>query len=132
MNCLLNLFWIILGGFWNAIAWGFIGVLWCITILGIPVGKQCFKMARLSFAPFGKAIFVKRSSGSVILNILWLIFGGLPLGFAHLASGVVLCLTIIGIPFGWQQFKLMRLAFMPFGAEVYSEGAMDQVTIYYQ
>ena len=94
------------------------GCLWCITIIGIPIGKQCFKFASLSFFPFGKEVEYGGGAGSLILNIIWLGVTGLPMALEHLACGVLLCMTLIGIPFGLQQFKLAKLALMPFGAEI--------------
>ncbi len=93
-------------------------ILWCITIIGIPVGLQCFKFASLSFFPFGKEVSYGGGAGSLILNIIWLVVSGLPLALEHLVFGMVLCITVIGIPFGLQQFKLAKLALMPFGAEI--------------
>lgn len=95
------------------------GCLWCITVVGIPVGLQCFKFAALSFFPFGKEVRYGGGAGSFLLNIIWLLVSGLPLAMEHLVLGVGLCITIIGIPFGVQQFKLAKLALMPFGADVY-------------
>jgi len=118
MGCLGNLLWFIFGGFISGISWGLAGILWCITIIGIPVGTQCFKFAALSFFPFGKEVTYGGGTGSLILNIIWLIVSGLPLAAEHLAIGLILCITIIGIPFGLQQFKLAKLALMPFGATV--------------
>lgn len=118
MGCLGNFLWFIFGGFISGISWCLAGVLWCITIVGIPVGTQCFKFAALSFFPFGKEVTYGGGAGSLILNILWLIVSGLPLAAEHLALGLALCITVIGIPFGLQQFKLAKLALMPFGATV--------------
>lgn len=118
MGCLGNLLWFIFGGFISGLSWCLAGVIWCITIIGIPVGTQCFKMAGLSFFPFGKEVTYGGGAGSLILNVIWLIISGLPLAIEHLAIGAVLCITIIGIPFGLQQFKLAKLALMPFGATV--------------
>ena len=114
MGCLGNLLWFIFGGCISGLSWCLAGCLWCITIIGIPVGLQCFKFASLSFFPFGKEV----SYGSLILNIIWLVVSGLPLALEHLVFGVALCITVIGIPFGLQQFKLAKLALMPFGAEI--------------
>lgn len=114
-----NLIWMIFGGLLSAIAWFVIACLWSVTIIGIPVGKQCFKMAKLSLFPFGKDVVNEGSGlGSFLLNILWLIFGGLELAAMHLSFGVILAITIIGIPFAKQQFKLAVLSLMPFGARV--------------
>ena len=118
MGCLGNFLWFIFGGFVSGLSWCLAGVIWCITIIGIPVGTQCFKMAGLSVFPFGKEVTYGGGAGSLILNVLWLIISGLPLAIEHLAIGAALCITIIGIPFGLQQFKLAKLALMPFGATV--------------
>jgi uncharacterized membrane protein YccF (DUF307 family) len=95
-----------------------VGLLWCITIVGIPIGKQCFKMAKLSFAPFGKEVEYGGGPVSLIVNILWLLFGGFEMAAGFAVLGLILCITIIGIPFGMQMFKLARLALMPFGTKV--------------
>lgn len=92
------------------LSWGLMGCLWCITVVGIPVGLQCFKFAALSFFPFGKEVQYGGGAGSFLLNIIWLFVSGLPLALEHLVIGVGLCITIIGIPFGLQQFKLAKLA----------------------
>lgn len=120
MNFLGNVIWLIFGGLVGAISWFLAGCLWCITIIGIPVGLQCFKIAGLSLWPFGKQVVYSSSSMSLIVNIIWLIVSGLPLAIGHFISGLLLCITIIGIPFGRQSFKLAQLALMPFGARVVS------------
>ena len=119
MSCLGNIIWFIFGGFFNALGWFFIGCLWSITIIGIPIGSQCFKMARLQLAPFGKKIVTTNdSSMSLVLNILWIIFGGLELCIANLLSALFLCITIVGITFAVQSLKLAKLSLMPFGKEI--------------
>lgn len=118
MNVIANILWIILGGLPLAISWAVIGLLWCITIVGAPVGIQCFKIARLALAPFGAEVRYGGGAPSLVLNILWLIFGGLALAIAGAVSGIILCITIIGIPAGLQAFKFASLALMPFGAKV--------------
>ncbi len=118
MGCIGNLLWFIFGGFWSGLSWCLVGLLWCITIVGIPIGKQCFKMAHLSFMPFGKNVEYGGGTVSFLVNLLWLIFGGLVMAIEFAAIGLVLCITFIGIPFGVQMFKLAKLALMPFGAEV--------------
>ncbi|MBO0442730.1 YccF domain-containing protein [Vagococcus fluvialis] len=120
MNFLGNLIWLIFGGLIGAISWFLAGCLWCVTIIGIPVGLQCFKIAGLSLWPFGKQVVYSNSSMSLLVNIIWLIVSGLPLAIGHFISGLLLCITIIGIPFGRQSFKLAQLALMPFGARVVS------------
>ena len=119
MSCLGNIIWFVFGGFFNAIGWFLAGCLWCITIIGIPIGKQCFKMAGLQLAPFGKEVITKNDSGvNLVLNILWIIFGGFELCIANLISALFLCITIIGIPFAAQSLKLEYLSLMPFGKEI--------------
>lgn len=119
MGCLGNLLWFIFGGFISGLSWCVAGCLWCISIVGIPVGMQCFKFAGLSFFPFGKEVHYGGGVGSLLLNIIWLIVSGIPLAIESVVIGCVLCVTIIGIPFGLQQFKLAKLALMPFGSTVY-------------
>ena len=119
MRILLNILWIIFGGFVSALGWWLTGLLWCITIVGIPVGKQCFKLSSISLNPFGKEInYDRQGAGSFLLNIFWFIFGGLEMAIANFLLGLVLCVTIIGIPFGKQFFKIASLSLHPFGADV--------------
>lgn len=117
MKLLGNIIWIIFGGLFTALAWLIVGLLLCITIIGIPLGKQCFKFAKLSLAPFGKKVklnFVKHP----IANLLWLIIFGWGMFLGYLAAGIACCITIIGIPAGLQAFKFSILALAPFGAKV--------------
>ena len=119
MKLIGNLLWLVLTGLASALAWFILGVIWCITIIGIPFGKQCFKIAKLSAWPFGTT--VKTNFGShPIANVIWILFGGLELCIAYLVVGVIWCVTIIGIPMGLQAFKLTKLALLPFGASVNS------------
>lgn len=118
MSTLGNIIWIITGGILAALAWGLVGCLWCITIIGIPIGLQCFKMAGLSLMPFGRDVVYGGGAGSFIVNIIWICISGIELAAGFLLIGVAFCCTIIGIPFGLQFFKFAKLALMPFGAEV--------------
>lgn len=118
VSCLGNLIWFLFGGFWNGLAWLLIGILWSLTIVGLPIGRQCFKLAKMSSFPFGKDIVYHDSNVSLILNIIWLIFGGIELAIVHLASALILFVTIVGIPFAKQQMKLAQLALFPFGTEI--------------
>lgn len=118
MGCLGNLLWFVFGGWVSGLSWALTGCLWCISIVGLPIGLQCFKFAALSFFPFGKEVTYGGGAGSLLLNIIWLLVSGLPLAIESALMGCLLCCTIIGIPFGLQQFKLAKLALMPFGAEV--------------
>ena len=119
MSFIGNVLWFIFGGFISGIGWIGIGLLWCLTIVGIPVGMQCFKLAALQFAPFGKEVVtVNESEGTLLLNLLWIIFGGIPLALANLASAATFAITIVGIPFAIQSLKLAYLSLMPFGKEI--------------
>lgn len=118
MRTLGNFIWFLCGGAISALGWTAAGVLWCLTILGIPVGLMCFKIAGLTLFPFKKTVIRRQPMPHILLNILWMIFGGIELAIGHILFGAILCLTIVGIPFGKQHFKLAGLALMPFGAEV--------------
>ena len=118
MKLIGNLLWIILCGLVLALLWFIFGLLWCITIAGIPVGIQCFKFASLCIGPFGRNVYFGGSPVSLLLNILWIIFGGIEIAVVALIIGAILCITIIGIPFGMQCFKIAKLALMPFGADI--------------
>lgn len=117
MKTLANIIWFIFGGIWLGLAWAFLGILLCITIIGIPLGKQCFKAATLTFMPFGKKV-VTNFSKHPIANIIWILVCGWEMAMGYLVSGIICCITIIGIPLGLQSFKLMALALLPFGATV--------------
>jgi len=118
MTFLGNLLWLVSGGLLVSLGWFVSGLLWCLTVVGIPWGIQCFKFAKLSLAPFGKEVIPGGGAPSLIANVLWLMISGIPMAMGHVVAGVILCLTIIGIPFGRQHFKLAALALTPFGARV--------------
>ena len=117
MKTLGNIIWFLLVGLWSAIGYFFGGIILCITIIGIPFGKQLFKMAGLMIWPFGKTINTDFNKHP-FANLFWLLFGGLTEALGFFIVGVILCITIIGIPFGKQSFKLARLALAPFGSVV--------------
>lgn len=118
MKTIGNLIWFLFGGLWMGLGWTLVGLVWCISIIGIPVGIQCFKFARLAFFPFGKVIVYDGGAPSLLCNILWLIFGGFALAISAAIHGLIFCITIVGIPFGMQCFKFARLALTPFGSDV--------------
>ena len=118
MKFLGNVLWFIFGGVISGLTWWIVGCLWCITIIGIPIGRQCFKIAGLSFFPFGKEVIYGGGAASLIANIFWLLLTGIPMAIANAVWGCVLCVTIIGIPFGKQFFMLAKLSLMPFGATI--------------
>jgi len=119
MNFIGNVIWLILGGIFAAILWALAGVILCITIIGIPFGLQCFKIANFVLWPFGKEIELGHfGAGGLILNIIWIIVFGWGFAVTHLVIGLLFCLTIIGIPFGLQHFKFAQLGLIPFGAKI--------------
>ncbi|MBS1664252.1 MAG: YccF domain-containing protein [Bacteroidetes bacterium] len=121
MNFIGNLIWLICGGLAAALGYIVGGFLLCLTIVGIPFGLQCFKIAALVLWPFGRKVVPSNSSGgcfSLLFNIIWLLCGGLYTAVVHLFFAALLFITIIGIPFARQHLKLMELSLMPFGKEV--------------
>lgn len=122
MHLLGNLIWIIFGGLVSAILWFIAGLLCCITFIGIPFGIQCFKIASFVLSPFGRDIEIGGFGiGGFIGNIIWIILLGWELFIAHFIIGLLFCITIIGIPFGKQHFKLAKLSLVPFGARIYTK-----------
>ena len=120
MRTIGNILWFLFGGFFSGLAWVLTGLILCITIIGIPFGKQCFKFASMSFFPFGKDIVFGGGAVSLLLNIFWLIFFGIEMAICNFIFGLVWCVTIVGIPFGKQFFKIAKLSLTPFGAEIVS------------
>ena len=121
MNILLNILWIVFGGFMIAVEYLVSSILMMITIIGIPFGLQTIKLTRVALFPFGTKVIDSNSGNgclNLIMNIIWWIVGGIPIALTHLGWGLLLCITIIGIPFGIQHFKLARLALFPFGKTV--------------
>ena len=119
MRLIGNILWIIFGGLLSALGWIAAGIAWCVTIVGIPIGLQCFKLASISFNPFGKEVIYEDSGAvSFLVNVLWLLLSGWVLALCNFILGCVLCVTIVGIPFGKQFFKIARLSLRPFGAVV--------------
>lgn len=117
LRVISNILWVIFGGLILMLLWVFIGVLFCVTIVGIPFGVQCFKAAKLSLVPYGKKVVLNVGEHPVA-NVLWALIGGWGMALLYLFFGILNCITIIGIPKGIQCFKIMKLAFFPFGAEV--------------
>ena len=116
MKTLGNILWVLLGGFEWAIALFFEGIVCCVTIIGIPVGLQLFKLAGFVIWPFGKKVTPVNPSGAKkVLNVIWAIFFGWETALAFLLFGVLCCITIIGIPFGKQYFKIAKFVLLPLG-----------------
>lgn len=121
MSLFLNILWIIFGGLAICIEYLLASIAMMVTIVGIPFGLQTLKLGILSLSPFGKAVTEDTSSNgclSLFMNIIWLFVGGLWICLSHLVFGLLLCITIVGIPFGTQHFKMARLALMPFGKKI--------------
>ena len=121
MSLIGNLIWFIFGGLLLGIGYLFGGMVLCLTIVGIPFGLQIIKLGLFAMWPFGGEVVPGNNASGclpLLLNVLWIICGGIEVALTHLALGIVFSITIVGIPFGMQHFKLMMLALMPFGHEV--------------
>ena len=118
MSLLGNLIWFIFGGFLSGLGWILSGTLWCISIVGIPYGRQCFKFASMSFSPFGKHIEYGGGTVSFIVNVIWFLVSGMWMAIGNFMLGCFWCITIVGIPFGKQFFKIAKLSLAPFGAKI--------------
>jgi uncharacterized membrane protein YccF (DUF307 family) len=117
-SVVLNILWLVLSGFWLAILYAVVGVVLCVTIIGIPFGLQCFKLAVFALWPFGRIVVPgpnAPSAWTLLGNVIWFVLVGIWMALAHLVTGVLLCLTIIGIPLGLGNFKLIPLILFPFG-----------------
>jgi uncharacterized membrane protein YccF (DUF307 family) len=124
MRLLGNLIWLIFGGFITFIGYLVGGIVLCITIVGIPFGLQIFKLAEVTLWPFNKTFELSDWAPgclSTIMNVIWLVVAGFWIVITHLVFGILLTLTIVGIPWAKQHFKLMSLAITPFGRRVVSK-----------
>lgn len=120
MKTILNILWLVLSGFWMAIGYAVAGIVCCILIITIPFGVASFRMANYALWPFGRTVERKPSAGAMSLfgNILWLVLAGWWLAIGHIATGIALCVTIIGIPLGVASFKMVPLSLMPLGMRI--------------
>ena len=121
MNFIGNILWVIFGGLVLSLGYILGGLLLCLTIVGIPFGVQIMKLGLFALWPFGGEVVPSKGQPgclSILFNVLWIIFGGIEVALGHLTMGVLFCITIVGIPFGMQHFKLMMLALLPFGNTV--------------
>jgi uncharacterized membrane protein YccF (DUF307 family) len=116
-----NILWLVLAGFWLALAYAVAGVVMFLLIVTIPFGIQAFKLANFTLWPFGRTV-VARADASTVLgvigNVIWIVVAGIELAIVHVVAGVMLCLTIIGIPLGLACFKLIPLCLLPFGKDI--------------
>jgi uncharacterized membrane protein YccF (DUF307 family) len=124
MRTVLNVVWLVLAGFWMAIAYALVGLVCFITIIGIPFGIACFRIADYCLWPFGRTIEVRRDAGvgSLIGNVLWLLLAGWWLAIGHVLAGIAFCVTIIGIPLGLASFKIIPITLFPLGVEIVPVG----------
>lgn len=120
-----NLLWLTIGFGWlPALAWFLIGLLWAITIVGLPIAFACWRISRHTLLPFGyqlidaRLVGERRIPGTMLVNFLWILFGGLWLAIGHALHGLALCLTVVGIPFGLAHFKLAQACFAPLGKRI--------------
>jgi len=116
-----NILWFVFGGVFIGLGHLVGGVGLCLTVVGIPFGIQAFKLGIASFAPFGKEVVERERANSplrVIFNVLWIVLFGWEIAVAHLVLGVLLALTLVGIPFALQHLKLVPLALIPFGRDL--------------
>lgn len=121
MSVLGNIIWLVFGGFFMALEYLVSGFLLCCTIICIPFGLQVFKIGLVALLPFSQTTVVEEGSRScleIIMNVIWFFIGGIWIALSHLGWGLFFCITIVGIPFGIQHFKLMRVALFPFGRTV--------------
>lgn len=121
MKFIGNILWMVLGGFIISLYYALVGLLFCISIIGIPFGMQLFKMAGLALWPFGHDVTPGANDGgclSLIMNVIWIVLGGIEIALMHVTLGIGFCITIVGIPFGLQHFKMALLALVPFGKEI--------------
>jgi uncharacterized membrane protein YccF (DUF307 family) len=120
VKTLLNLIWLVLSGLWLALGYVVAGVICCLLLITIPFGIASFRIAGYALWPFGRTTVVRGDAGaaSVIGNVLWLVVAGWWLALGHVVTGVTLCLTIIGIPLGLANFKLIPISLMPLGREI--------------
>jgi uncharacterized membrane protein YccF (DUF307 family) len=120
LRLILNVIWLIFCGWWMAILYVLAGVLCAILIITIPFAIACFRIASYVIWPFGRSITIRRDAGigSLIGNIIWIILFGWWLAIGHLTSGIALCLTIIGIPLGLADFKMIPISLLPLGVKI--------------
>jgi uncharacterized membrane protein YccF (DUF307 family) len=116
----LNVIWLVLSGFWMFLAYLLAGLVCCILIITIPWGIASFRIAFYALWPFGRTIVDRPTAGTISFlgNVIWFVFAGLWLSIGHLVTGVLMCLTIIGIPLGLASFKLIPISIAPLGKEI--------------
>jgi len=124
VKTILNVLWLVLSGFWLALAYVFFGMLACALIVTIPFGIASFRIAAYALWPFGRTVVRRGDAGaaSALGNVIWVLIAGIWLAIGHLVSGALLCLTVIGIPFGIANFKMVPVSLVPLGREIVPTG----------
>ncbi|CAL9499469.1 YccF domain-containing protein [Streptomyces sp. enrichment culture] len=120
MKTLLNIIWLIFAGLWLFLGYLVAGVLLCVTVIGIPFGLAAFRIGGYALWPFGRTVVDRRGAGgaSFVGNVLWLLLAGWWLALGHIVTGIAQCVTIIGIPLGIANFKLIPVSLLPLGKEI--------------
>ncbi|MDI5978081.1 YccF domain-containing protein [Amycolatopsis magusensis] len=120
MRTILNVIWLVLCGFWMAVGYAIAGIICHLLIITIPFGRAAFRMANYALWPFGRTLVDRRGAGaaSVVGNIIWIVVAGWWLAIGHLLTGLALCVTIIGIPLGVANFKLVPVSLVPLGKDI--------------
>jgi uncharacterized membrane protein YccF (DUF307 family) len=127
MRWVLNVLWLVLAGFWMFLVYMLVGVIWCITIVGIPFGIAAFRIGLFALWPFGRTIVKKPGAGvgSGIGNVFWFILSGVWLAIGHAFTGALLCITVIGIPLGLANFKMIPISLFPLGKDIVSTRSVE-------
>lgn len=126
MRTLLNIIWLVLSGFWLFLGYVLAGIIACLLIVTIPFGVASFRIAGYALWPFGRTVVSKPTAGvgAFLGNVVWVVFAGWWLALEHLVAGILLCLTIIGIPLGIATFKLIPISLVPLGKQVVPIGVL--------
>lgn len=131
MRTLLNLIWLVFGGFWLALAYAFFGVIACLLIITIPAGVASFRMAAYALWPFGKAVVPKpgAGAGSALMNGVWFVIAGFWLALGHVLTAAAQSLTIVGIPVALVNLKMIPVSCFPFGKDIVDRSALPAGTV---
>jgi uncharacterized membrane protein YccF (DUF307 family) len=126
MRLILNVIWLVLCGWWMAILYAVAGLICFVLIITIPFGIAAFRIAGYALWPFGRSVVIRRDAGvgALLGNLIWIIVIGWWLAIGHLVSGIALCLTIIGIPLGLANFKLIPISLLPLGVQIIPSGEL--------
>ena len=124
MRLILNIIWLVLAGFWMAVGYAVAGLICYVLIITIPWGIASFRIANYALWPFGREVVDKpgAGTGSLLGNVIWIVVAGLWLAIGHIVTGIALCVTIIGIPLGIANFKLVKVSLVPLGKEIVEVG----------